>query len=258
MNRLSIALMTSIALSGLMIAKNGKAEDTTPQLREQQLGVAEPSKRTDDDLASKSVGGASSILSKFDSLNRHFQLMDLPDSERLMQESLKKLQQNPRTFDDLASLYKLLSDANPDDRQSLGEARWRTLYVMGELRNRQAEGFLFEIATKSLPSPEEGEVNYKTEFRLRARAIEGLEKLKDVKQLQKIYESGGIVASLAAASLFELGQPPRGVTKVVLGLGDPKDFNPPKGSAGGRLTPELKPLQSDNELSISPKWPVQK
>ncbi len=262
MHRLSIALLSAAALSGLLVADDGRAEDTSRQLREQQLGTAETSKRSDDDLASAPAGGAGNILMKFENLNQHFQLMDLPDSERRLQESLKNLQQNPKTFEDLASLYKLLSDADPREKQSLGEARWRALYVMGELRNRQAAGFLFDIASAPLPSPEAGEVNYKTEYRLRARAVAGLEKLKDVELLKKIHGAGGVLGGLAAASLFELGQPPKGVTKVdgvkVLGLGDPKDFNPPKGSAGGRITPGLKLSPSDDQLSITPKWPQQK
>jgi hypothetical protein len=263
MNRLSIAFLSAAAVLSLPMADDSFAEDTTRQLREQQLGIADSVQKSDDEVKPAPAPGASEILAKFERFNQFFQLMDLPDAEGRLQDSLKKLQQDPRVVENLTSLYKLLSEADGKEKQFLGEARWRALYLMGELRNKQAAGFLFDIASASLPNPERiGEAGYKTEYRLRARAIDGLEKLKDVDQLRKIHEAGGVLSGLAAASLFELGQPPRGVTKVdgvkVLGLGDPKDFNPPKGSAGGRVTPGLSQPESDDQLTITPRWPAQK
>jgi len=256
-----MALMSAVALLGSMIANECTADSTATQLQQQELGIVDPAQPSDDDLAMEPPGRLNEILLSYDHLNRHFQLMDLPDAEEQLQQSLKELQGNPRTVDDVVALYKLLTDLSGKDNEFYGEARWRALYLLGELQDPRATSLLFEIASTPMPNPERvGEVNYKVEYRLHARAIAGLEKLKEVELLMKIYEESDLFRGLAAASLFELDRPPDGVTKVdgvkVLGYGDPTDYNAAKGTLGDSIPSSRERPATDDRRSIMPRWPT--
>jgi hypothetical protein len=253
--------MGAVALLSAMTANECSADSTTLQLQQQQLGVVDPEKRTDDDLAPAPPGQLNEILLKYDYLNQFFQLMDLPDAEDRLQRALKRLQGNPRTVGDATDLYKLLTDMSGKDNEFYGEARWRVLYLLGELGDPRVTSLFFDIASADMPNPERvGEVEYGVEFRLHARAIAGLEKLKAVELLVKLYEENELMRGLAAASLVELGRAPDGVTQVdgvkVLGYGDPTDYNAAKGSPGERIPSSRELAPTDDRQSIMPRWPT--
>ncbi len=261
MNSSSMALMSAVAFLASVIANECSADSTATQLQQQELGIVDPAKPSDDDLAMQPPGLLNEILLRYDHLNRHFQLMDLPDAEDQLQQSLKRLQGNPQTVEDVVTLYKQLTDLSGKDNEFYGEARWRALYLLGELQDSRATSLLFEIASTPMPNPERvGEVNYNVEYRLRARAIEGLEKLKAIELLMKIYDENDLFRGLAAASLFELDLPPEGVVEIdgikVLGYGDPKDYHAAKGSLGDTIPSSRERPPTDDQRSIMPRWPT--
>ena len=254
MNFSSMALMIGLIFLGSIIANDCSADSTDTQLKEQETGNFDPAKTPDGELTPEPPGRLVEILKKYDHLDRHFQLMDQQGAEDDLKRSLKRLQRDPEIVEDVVALYELLTAISKEDNEFYGEARWRALHLLGELRNPRAKDFLFKFASTPMPSPERaGEVNYKVEYRLRARAIAGLEKLKETKLLTQIYNENNLFRGLAAASLYELGRPPAGVVKVdgikTLGYGDPKDYNPKKGSLPDKL-----PSSRDEKQGITPTW----
>ena len=101
---------------------------------------------------------------------------------------------------------------------------------------------------------------------MRARAVAGLEQLGDAERLKRLYEEGGLLTGLAAASLFELGEPPDGVKEIdareMIGLGDPKDYNPPRGVVSEKLPDasqiERRGLEDDDLPAITPSFRIER
>lgn len=184
----------------------------------------------DDQINSGSTVTRNEIFKNYKYLDDHLSLMDGFGNDKELEQSLDRLRNKPDIVNEVTTLYDILTKATTAEKHDgYGEARWRIVHVLGELKNPAARKPLFEIATTQLPDPKEvSEVAYKVEFRIRARAIAGLEKLNDVEQLQKIYDENRQLSGLAAASLYELGKPPKGIRlldgKRVMGLGDPADF----------------------------------
>lgn len=190
---------------------------------------------TKDDSASDSLDLSSgeileAVLARYKHLDEHFRLMDRYGVESELGKSLAQLRHRPDIVNDVSMLYGLLTETTRDERHDyFGEARWRAVHLLGELKNPEAQRPLFAIATDKLPAPESvSEDRFSSEYRIRARAIEGLEKLKDVELLTRIYDEKNLLSGVAAASLYELGAPPKGVVAVdgrkVLGPGDSTDF----------------------------------
>jgi len=209
-----------------------------PQKDDLEPSVTAPTKSTppiQNDAASDMLSFSSDdyreqILEKYKYLDKHFQLMDNYGVESELKQSLNQLRGRPDIVRDVTQLYEVLTKAAQAEKHDyFGEARWRAVHLLGDLKNSDARRPLFEIATFQLPDPEKvGEINFGVEFRIRARAIDGLEKLKEVELLKKLYNKNNLLSSLAAASLYELGQAPKGVValdgKKVFGLGDSTDF----------------------------------
>jgi hypothetical protein len=255
------AAVSGLAMLASLTASSLRADSTKQQVAEQATGRRE-SEVKGDQLKEAYGGRLNEILGKFAYLDAQFQLMDEFGVEEKLEASLGALRKNPRAADDLVQLYKLLTDASAEDHGYFGEARWRTLHVLGDLRSERVTSVLFDIATQRMPGA--GRVNerqYAIEYRLRARAIAGLEKLRQTDFLRRIYEEKGLFSGLAAASLYELGEPPRGITVVdgrkVLGPGDPKDYSPKRGETPEKLPPgqvSRKP-GDDDEPAVSPGKP---
>ena len=53
------------------------------------------------------------------------------------------------------SLYTQLTTMSKEDNEFFGEARWRALHLLGELRDPRAKDFLFKIVTTAMPVPDE-------------------------------------------------------------------------------------------------------
>jgi hypothetical protein len=261
-----LTAISVLALVGSVLAVQTRAESTTDQLTEQATGNYQDVGEADSTLKEAQGGQLAKILAEFAYLDRVFQLMDEFDVEDKLQASFKELRNNPRAVGDLMRLYKVLTEESAKGAEPFGEARWRTLYVLGELRDERASDFLFEIAAAPMPGAKGiRRQSYQTAYRLRARAIAGLEKLRQIDRLRRIYEGGGLMAGLAAATLFELGEPPKGIAKIdatkVLGLGDPTDYNPRKGEIS-KQSPQtgIKRVApgDDDEPVIAPRTPTGK
>lgn len=216
------------------------AEPTVEQLKSQETGEFGLPDPPDGKLIVTEGNPLAEYLPRFREIERYFRLLDEPTSEKRQQELLEKLRAQPKTVGRTIELYRVLSKAALSENNNFGEARWRALYLLGELRSVEAVGFLTDIAL--LPLPKAGprtERLYRIEYRLRARAIDGLEKAGAADSLARIYKSGELVSGMAAAALFELGRPPEGIValdpKRVIGQGDPKDYNPARGRIGERL-----------------------
>lgn len=150
-------------------------------------------------------------------------------SDEKLQQSVEELRGRDGIVEETLSLYKALTDAARDNYHAFSEARWRTVYLLGELRLPTARDGLFRIAAKPMPEAERvTEAEYSTEYRIQARAIAGLEKLEQVDLLKRIYASKNVLSPIAAGSLYELGQAPEGVVEVdekkVFGGISPTDF----------------------------------
>jgi len=264
MNLSFVTLIGAIAFLASVIAHESYADSTKTQLEEQKSRKFDPARMEDSALKTQPSSQLNEILQKYNYLNEIFLLMDQQGAESKLPQELKNLQADPQAVLDIIALYQLLTEASKKDNEFYGEARWRALYVLGELQDSRATSLLFDIASTPMPSPERvGEVNYKVEYRLRARAIAGLEKLKETELLTQIFEKNDLLRGLAAASLFELGLPPKGITNVdgvkVLGYGDPTDYHTKKKkrSLEDQLLPgrESAPPEGAEEQSIRPTRP---
>lgn len=234
--RCFLAVTALAAMTGTAAAP----EPTVDQLNEQATGEYTSADAASDSLNQGGFTALAELLRPYAYLDRHFELMDSFGVDRELRRSLTELQRNPDTIGDLMRLYKTLSETASEETGHFGEARWRTLYLLGELRSKEASGLFMDIAMRPMPSGKRmSEVGYKAEYRVRARAIAGLEQLGDVDALKRLYDRGGMMSGLAAASLLELGAPPDKVVELdgreVFGPGDPTDHNPPRGEVADRL-----------------------
>ena len=255
-------MICRLAFIGVLVATSAAAEPTSDQLTGQATGNYQAGDEPDSTLEESPRERLDAILRDYAYLDRHFQLMDEFGVEEKLQASADALRKNKKSAEDLMRLYKLLAEASTEDNGYFGEARWRALHVLGELRDKRAAEFLFDIAVLPMPSSKRvDEVQYKSEYRLRARAIDGLEKLGQTDLLRRIYDEKGLLSGLAAASLYELDAAPAGIEFVdgrkVFGLGDPTDYNPPRGQTADKLPQGLpeRPSKTDDVPAISPGIP---
>lgn len=262
MFRTCVCPVLTIMIASAIASAPVHADSTDQQLSEQETGEFEPAVRADDVFTPETQDRLSGVLKKFERLDRHFRLMDAFGAEDELQRSLEELRADPRAAEEVTKLYETLTELAVENKQYFGEARWRALHLLGELRNPEAADFLADVASRPMPrAGEVDETGYRVAFRLRARAIEGLEKLGEVDRLTEIYEEGGIMAGVAAASLYELDAAPDGIVKVdgleVLGRGDPTDYNPAKGEAGAELPRVRRPTPGEDQ-SLTPTFPSSK
>ena len=237
----------------------GHAEPTKEQLNAQQDAYPAVDEKIGDTLTPKKPVRPYKWFDEYERLDRHFQLMDQYGNDATLRQSLTSLQESPDTARRAMSLYRELSERQAVDNGYYGEARWRTLYLLGDVKGDGVEDFLYEIAASDMPDARKvGEYQYRVEYRLRARAIAGLEKHKDIEALQRIYKKNTLASGLAAASLYELGYPPDGIVAIDavknLGYGDPTDYNKRKGTPGPvSPTQRFRPTPADEPEPISPK-----
>jgi hypothetical protein len=246
-----------------LVGQAAVAEPTVEQLKAQETGEFDLPDPPDGELTVREGDPLAEILPRFEEIARYFELLDEPTSEdrpqeptneNRQQELLENLRAEPETVGRTIELYNTLSNAASPENDYFGEARWRALYLLGELRSDEAARFLADIALQPLPEPKSEEL-YRSEYRLRARAIDGLQQAKAADLLARIYESGELVSGMAAAALYELGRAPDGIVALnpnrVMGRGDPKDHNPARGTIGDRL-PEPGPAIVGEEDKLIP------
>ena len=85
----------------------------------------------------------------------------------------------------------------------------------------------------------------------------GLERIKATDALRKLYDQQGDMRGLAAASLYELGEAPKGISeldgKKAIGYGDPRDFNPNRSVAIQGTSPVVElPRKAKEEERVQP------
>ena len=147
-----LAVIIGLAMVAAFSATGVRAESTTDQLTEQATGNYQSVFESDSQLKEAHDGRLNKILRRFAYLDAHFQLMDAFGVEEELKASIDALRKNPRAVKDLMQLYKLLSEASADGNGYFGEARWRALHVLGELRDERATDMLFDVATQPMPS----------------------------------------------------------------------------------------------------------
>lgn len=170
-------------------------------------------------------------------------LMAESQADARLDAAVAELRSRPGIVAEVVALYDALTSAAEQDFDAFAEARWRTVHLLGLLQLEEATAPLHRIATTPLSDPERaGDIVYATEFRIRARAIAGLERLRAVDELQRIHRTGGVLRGVAAAALYELGRAPAGVQRLdpdqVFGPGDAADFKPAD-RAPDPLRPEI-------------------
>ena len=266
MNKIILLLVMSLSITISACKQKHPTKSETPTERLEQ-GVADaPTQSTPpdfddvkrDSLEISTNNRLTEILKKYRYLDEHFRLMDSYGKDDELRRSLVKLQRQPEAVSDVIEVYDVLTRYGKEEKHNhYGEARWRAIHLLGRLQNRKATEKLYRIVTEALPEPERvDEKVYSTEYRIHARAINGLENLKAVELLQKIYAQKSLFSGVAAASLYELGKAPRGVVKVdgkkVLGYGDFTDFKVTGSSVEERklIIPASTNDQQDNEKII--------
>lgn len=135
------------------------------------------------------------------------------------------------------------ASAPPDTTQSArpAEMRWRAVHLLGSLGLAAGIDRLDAIARVELPDPRVGEDAFGDEYRIRLRAVAGLEKLGATDKLLAIHALGNLLRTPAAVSLYELGIDVGGLQRVdarralAEDVADFTDYNP---NAGRPAQPE--------------------
>ncbi|WP_438019415.1 hypothetical protein WMF18_10220 [Sorangium sp. So ce315] len=144
-------------------------------------------------------------------VNKHLSLMGELGDERTYEASLRELRAiGPEVVPAAVAAYRTWSlSAPPDPAEPArpGEMRWRAVHLLGTLGFREAIRSLDAIAASALPEPgpDTDEKLFADEFRVRLRAIAGLENLGAVAELRAIHARGDLLRTPAAASLHALG-----------------------------------------------------
>jgi hypothetical protein len=142
-------------------------------------------------------------------VDRHLAMMGEIGNEESLRGSLRSLAaagpQLVSVLEDTYNQWTRAENANPKANVRPGEMRWRVIHLLGELNLQDARPFLFQTAKTPIPDCKKNEVMYADEYRIRLRAIVGLENLKAVDELKEIHEIGGVLKNPTAASLFVLG-----------------------------------------------------
>lgn len=167
----------------------------------------------------------------------HLNAMDRFDAEEQLQASQKALAAlGPTVVRAIFDVYN--AHTRPGAQVShgvrAGEMRWRAVYLLGVLGIPDAVPILYDIARQPLPDPRAGEQVYADEYRIRLRAIAGLEQAKAVEPLQRLHEPRGPLTNATTAALFVAGvrMPGARLTPALRALGedraDPADHHPNK------------------------------
>ena len=142
-------------------------------------------------------------------VDRHLALMGEFGNDNALSSSFRGLTTDgPALVSVVQDTYNQWSrpeNYNPKAGVRPGEMRWRALYLLGELRQADARPFLYETARTPIPDCKKDEMKYADEYRVRLRAIAGLENLKAIEELKELHEMGGVLKNPTAASLFVLG-----------------------------------------------------
>jgi len=180
-------------------------------------------------------------------VTRHLILMwELGSDEALQASQRELIAFGPRTVRIAFDVYNHWSSVRePDPKLGArpGEMRWRAVEFLGNLGSPEAVPALYEIARATLPDPRADEHRFADEYRIRLRAIAGLEKLKAAAELRELHSRGGVLKNATATSLFVLGVNVGGVRMVeaVAALkedkADSKDYHPSKARAPQPLKP---------------------
>jgi len=195
-------------------------------------------------------------------VERHFALMGEFGDEEALQASLKQLVAvGPRVVRIVREAYNHWSrqeTADPTTGTRPGEMRWRAIHLLGSLGQTEAVPALFDVARTPLPDPRRSEQMFADEYRIRLRAVAGLERLKAVDELKELYEIGGVLRNPTAASLYALGtnvgQVRRVDVKTALAedTADSKDYNRGK----GRVAQPDKPGSAKASIKRRPDTPA--
>ncbi|KYF50319.1 hypothetical protein BE08_42160 [Sorangium cellulosum] len=144
-------------------------------------------------------------------VNKHLAIMGELGDEAAYERSLRELRAiGPEVVRAAVSAYRtwsLSAPPDPEEPARPGEMRWRATHLLGALGFREAIASLDAIAGSPLPEPgpDTDEQLFGDEFRVRLRAIAGLEKLGAAAELRAIYARGDLLRKPAAASLHALG-----------------------------------------------------
>ncbi|MFY9622230.1 MAG: hypothetical protein WAM70_13465 [Pyrinomonadaceae bacterium] len=152
-------------------------------------------------------------------VNKHLMLMGEFGNDEALDASLKDLRAaGPELVGIVQDTYRswTQSAGNLTGNARPAEMRWRAVHLLGSLNSKEAAPFLYELAKKPLPNPKSGEIPFIDEYKLRLRAIGGLEKLKATAELKDLHERGGVLRNPTAASLYEIGVNVGGVSKVAV------------------------------------------
>ncbi|MCG6904711.1 MAG: hypothetical protein LJE68_18720, partial [Rhodobacter sp.] len=92
-------------------------------------------------------------LARYGDVQRFFSLMDEPQSEEALNQILDRMRRDRSTAGRVMELYKQLGEAANPENGFFAEARWRSLYLLGELGSTDTVAFFAELAASPLPKP---------------------------------------------------------------------------------------------------------
>jgi hypothetical protein len=187
-----------------------------------------------DDVGEESTDTLTQAITLKDQIAAHFAAMEAvgEPGERAVQKSLIGLKARGGVSSKLIEMYAdtEISDGDTFEKAARGRARWAIVHTLGELRDSSALSTLTDIAEDALPDPKASPDEYKSEYLVRLRAIDGLAKLGAVAPLRRLYDTKGVLSGPAAAALLEIGHAPPGIVEVepstVLGDADATDHHP--------------------------------
>jgi hypothetical protein len=195
-----------------------------------------------------------------DELAHHFEVMDQAGSDAELGQSLEVLRARPQVVAEVERLYDELTRADlasEPDMALLGYARWKAVNLLGSLGDPAAVEPLTRIARTPLPDPlRVSELRFAAEYRIRLRAIAGLETLRAVDRLESFLGEAGLLRGAVAASLYELGRAPEGVAEVdktrELTITPPRYRRPQKLPEGAERIPGADQQRPDTAPETAP------
>jgi hypothetical protein len=197
-------------------------------------------------------------------VDRHLVLMGEFGNEQALAASLRELVAlGPavvRVVHDAYNHWTLTKQPDEASPARPGEMRWRATHLLGVLGFDDAKRLLYDVARREDPDPRKDEVAYADDYRVRLRAVAGLEQLKAVEELRALHAGGGTLANATAAALFELGVNVGRVrridarTALASDIADPADRKPNKGRPPQPARPG-EPIAPDYRVQPRPDSP---